>query len=296
MSFVFSRRSLLLSLCAVPLALHSAKSQADALNMRDSVHQRLAALEQQAHGRLGVALLHHPETVLAEYRADERFPLCSTFKLVLVGGILKRCMIDAGLLQRDICITPQDILSYAPITAPHVGKSMTVSALCAAALQYSDNTAANLLMKILSGPQGLTEFARELGDTTFRIDRWEPALNDCTPHDERDTTSPAAMGRSCCKLLFGNSLGKAQRDQLHAWLLGNTTGAERIRAGVPTSWRVGDKTGSGEYGTTNDVAVLWPPQQQPLILAVYFTQFKQQAVLRSEVLAAATKIVCAAYV
>lgn len=294
MSFSFSRRSLLLSLCAVPLALHNATSQADTLTT--TVHQRLAALEQQTQGRLGVALLQHPSTLLAAYRADERFPLCSTFKLVLVGGILKRSMTDAALLQREIRIRPQDITAHAPSTKPHVGKNMTVSALCAATLQYSDGTAANLLMKILGGPQGLTASARELGDTTFRIDRWEPALTACTPGDEQDTSSPAAMGRICWKLLMGNSLEKSQRDQLQTWLIGNTTGAERIRAGVPASWRVGDKTGSGDYGTTNDVAVLWPPQEQPLILAIYFTQPAKNAAYRPEVLAAATKILCEPYI
>jgi beta-lactamase class A len=148
---------------------------------------------------------------------------------------------------------------------------MTVAALCAATLQYSDNAAANLLLKVLGGPAAVTAFARSIGDATFRLDRWEPELNSALPGDPRDTSTPSAMARSLRALLVDDALPPAQRTQLRDWLLGNTTGDKRIRAGVPAGWRVADKTGTGARGTVNDIGALWPPERQPVLLALFYT-------------------------
>ncbi|RYY77709.1 MAG: class A beta-lactamase, partial [Comamonadaceae bacterium] len=187
-----------------------------------------------------------------------------------------------------------DLVSYSPVTQKHAGDGMTVAGLCAAALQYSDNTAGNLLIRLLGGIDAVTAYARGIGDSAFRLDRWETELNTAIPGDPRDTTTPAAMATSVQRLALGDALGAPQRAQFVAWLRGNTTGATRIRAGVPADWELGDKTGTGDYGTTNDVAVLWPPGRPPLVMAIYFAQPASDAAARNDVLASAARIVSGA--
>ncbi|HEY6772631.1 MAG TPA: class A beta-lactamase, partial [Oxalicibacterium sp.] len=179
----------------------------------------------------------------------------------------------------------------APITGKLVGKGMTVSELCAATLQYSDNAAVNLLMKELGGTAAVTAFARTVGDEIFRLDRWEPELNSAVPGDLRDTTTPAAMVQTLQKLMLGNALGSLQQEQLVFWMKKNRTGDARIRAGVPTDWIVADKTGTGSYGTTNDIGVLWPPGRAPIVVVLYFTQHEQAAKPRDDVIADATRTI-----
>ncbi|MFA9440691.1 class A beta-lactamase [Uliginosibacterium sp. sgz301328] len=279
------RRSILLAGMAAPLAMVSRTSLAA------SVESELAALESTSQGRLGVFALDTRRAHQIRHRADERFPLCSTFKVALAAGILHRSATEPGLLERLVRYTAADLVTYSPITEKRLAEGMSVGALCVAAMQYSDNAAANLLMKELGGPAGVTAFARAQGDTVFRIDRWEPELNTAVPGDARDTSSPAAMGMLLHRFALGTALPAAQRGQLIEWLRGNTTGAARIRAGVPKDWIVGDKTGSGDYGTTNDVGILWRPDGSAVVLAVYFTQPRKDAEARSDVVAAAARIV-----
>lgn len=234
-------------------------------------HSSLVALEKTSGARLGVWALDTGNRRIIRHRADERFPLCSTFKVMLVAAILKRHTKDASLLEKRIRYTRQNLVTYSPITEKHLDNGLTVSELCAAALQYSDNTAGNLLMRLLNGPSAVTAFARSIGNDPFQLDRWETRLNSALPGDRRDTATPASMGRSLRKLSLGDVLALPASQQLNAWMRGNTTGDKRIRAAVPATWQVGDKTGSGDYGTANDIAVLWPPDRSPIILAIYST-------------------------
>jgi beta-lactamase class A len=181
------------------------------------------------------------------------------------------------------------------ITSKHLADGMTVAELCEATLQYSDNPAANLLMKQIGGPAAVTAYARSIGDTEFRLERWETELNSAIPGDARDTTTPSAMARSLHKLVLGDALPAAQRKQLKDWMLGNTTGATRIRAGVPAAWPVADKTGAGDYGTVNDIAVIWPPGKAPIVLAVYLTQPGKDDKIRPEFHGEVAKIVIDAF-
>lgn len=252
--------------------------------------QRLAALEKSAEGRLGVFGWNVTTGTSLEYRADERFPLCSTFKVLLAGALLNADARSEGVLNKRLPINEQELVTYSPITGKHVGQSLSVAELCQAALQYSDNTAANLLIDDAGGTRAVTAYARAIGDSTFRIDRRETALNEATPGDPRDTSTPQAMGRSLHALLLGSALPPKQRSLLKEWMLGNTTGGKRIRAMVPAGWQVADKTGSGNYGTTNDVAVLWSDKGAPICLTVYFTQPAQDAKWRDDVIRAATQI------
>ena len=285
------RRSLLLAGITLPLVNFALPSWAAGVS--GSLDKQLAELEQSANGRLGIAMINTANGSKILYRGAQRFPFCSTFKFMLVAAVLGQSQSQPNLLNKHINYHESDLLSYAPITRKNLAHGMTVSELCAATIQYSDNTAANLLIKQLGGLAAVNQFARSIGDQMFRLDRWEPDLNTALPNDPRDTTTPAAMAASMNKLVLGDALLPAQRSQLATWLKGNTTGDATIRAGAPADWMVGDKTGSGDYGTTNDVAVLWPAKGAPLVLVIYFTQLKKEAEPRRDVLAAATKIVLA---
>jgi beta-lactamase class A len=247
----------------------------------------LAKIEAENGGRLGVAALDMQSGARCGHRADERFPMCSTFKLLASGAILAR--VDAGKerLDRRIQFQASDLVANSPITKDRAGgEGMTLAQLCEAAMTVSDNTAANMLLTVLAGPVGLTAYARSLGDAVTRLDRIEPQLNEAIPGDPRDTTSPAAMLSDLQELIFGSALSAAGKDQLGRWLLANKTGDARLRARLPSGWRVGDKTGSGERGTTNDVGIIFPPGRMPILIAVYLTETSLADAERNAILAA----------
>ncbi|MBC8950769.1 class A beta-lactamase [Xenorhabdus sp. TS4] len=256
------------------------------------IHQ-LSILEKNANGRLGVVLIDISDHSTITYRANERFPLCSTSKLMAVSAILKKGETNIHLLNQPVHYQRSDLVEYSPITEKHLKEGMTLGELSAATLQYSDNTAMNLLLNQLNGPNEVTHFARTIGDNSFRLDRYEPELNTAIPGDERDTSTPQAMAKSLYNLVLGDTLATIQREQLAEWIKGNTTGGASIRAGVPKDWIVGDKTGRCDYGTTNDIAVIWPVSNRaPLVLVTYFTQpDNKKASARPDVLAAAARIV-----
>lgn len=259
-----------------------------------SPQQQLAALEQAAGGRLGISAVNARTGATVAHRADERFPMCSTFKAMLAAAILARQAGDATLLAQRISYQKSELVTYSPITEKHLADGMTVAELCAATVQYSDNSAANFLMKLLGGPQAVTAFARSIGNDVFQLERWETELNSAIPGEVRDTTSPAAMRHSLQQLLLGNSLPSPQRQQLESWMRGNTTGDQRIRAGLPAGWSAADKTGSGAYGTVNDIGVAWSPDGTPLVIAVYYTREVKNAPTNQDIITAATRIVTAA--
>jgi beta-lactamase class A len=218
-------------------------------------------------GRLGIAVLDAASGELAGQRLDERFPMCSTFKSLAAALVLAR--VDAGeeRLDRRIVVSAADLLEWAPLTRKRVGGAgMTVAELCEAAITVSDNTAASA-----GGPAGVTAFVRRLGDDVTRLDRTEPTLNESAPGDPRDTSTPRAMAHTLRRLMLGDALSDKGRAQLVQWMSANTTGGQRLRAGVPFDWRVADKTGTGRLGSTNDVGVLWPPRSAPLVVVAYLT-------------------------
>lgn len=258
------------------------------------IRQKLAELEKQSGGRLGVMAIDNAggaTSARVGYRETERFPFCSTFKLVLVGAVLTRSLEDSTLLQRRVRYGAADLVAYSPVTEKAIGAGMSVSGLCAAALQYSDNTAGNLLIRELGGIKMINDYARKIGDQSFRLDRMETELNSAVPGDERDTSTPLAMAQTLQGLVLGEFLPELQRRMLVDWMRGNTTGGTRIRSAMPRDWMIGDKTGGGDYGTTNDVAVIWPGNDSPVALAIYFTQTAKDAPMRNDVVAAAARIV-----
>ncbi|MFZ6861012.1 class A beta-lactamase [Undibacterium sp. Ji67W] len=251
----------------------------------------LAQLEKSLGGVLGVFAFNSANSTQLASQADVRFPVCSTFKVILASAILSLSSRMTDLLQQRIFYKKSELVNYSPVSEKHISDGMTVAELCAAAIQFSDNSSANLLMKILGGPSAVTAFARSIGDKEFRLDRWETELNTALPGDLRDTSTPRAMGNSLQRLLLGDALSVGQRKQLKGWLMGNTTGATRIRAGIPADWQVGDKTGTGDFGTAHDLGVIWPPGREPVVLAIYTRLHEKDAKARSDVIASAAQII-----
>jgi beta-lactamase class A len=252
---------------------------------------RIAAIEARTSSRIGVATLDTGSGKHLDYRSGERFPMCSTFKFLAAAAVLKRVDDGQDKLDRFVTYGAKDILEYAPVTKAHLKDGgMTLGALCAAAIEQSDNTAGNLLLDTIGGPVGLTNFVRTIGDEMTRLDRKEPELNSAISGDERDTTTPAAMCSDLQRLLLGNILSEASRHQLEDWLRHNETGALMIRAGVPKTWSVGDKTGRGANGATNDIAIIRPPGRAPILVAVYSIGSTSSADDRAATVAEAARV------
>ncbi len=258
----------------------------------ESVTAAFAELEKTLGGRIGVVAIDTGSGKQIAHRADQRFPMCSSFKMVLAAALLSKGAAAPALMQKQIPVTQADMLHHAPISSKHVGGTMSVEAMCEAVVRYSDNPAANLLLNEIKGPAGLTAYARSIGDKEFRSDRLELALNSAVPGDPRDTTTPAAMAGTVRALVLGNALPPAQQQQLKDWMLRNTTGDTKIRAGVPALWQVAEKTGScGSYGAAIDIGVLYPPGRAPIVLAVFTHRFKQNDAGSSETIAAVAKLI-----
>ena len=242
-------------------------------------------LERRHGGRLGVGILNTHTGTRLYYRAQERFALCSTYKLLAVSLVLNRVDGKQEYLDRRILFSRDRLTPHSPVTEKYVNNGLTLAEICEAALTVSDNTAANLILESFGGPPAITAYARSLGDTFTRLDRTEPDLNEAAPGDLRDTTTPRAMLQDLETIVMGDALSEASRRQLITWLVANKTGDRRLRAGLPEGWRAGDKTGSGSNGVSNDVAVAWPPERRPLIITTYFTESKASDEQRDLVLA-----------
>ena len=280
----------LAALSALSVMTHAPRASANG-DMPERLTEAFARIEETSGGRLGVALFDTETGMQTGHRAEERFPMCSTSKLLSVAAILKR--IDTGKLAWDkhIRITVSDLVTYSPVTELHVDDGMSVLELCEAALTVSDNTAANLLIAELGGPAAVTTFARSLGDLTTRLDRVEPELNEAEPGDPRDTTSPLAIASNLRAITRADILNDISAGRLVSWLLANKTGDARLRAGLPANWRVGDKTGTGGNGTTNDVGIFWPPGRNAIYLSAYLTETSASAREREATLAAVARAV-----
>ncbi|WP_330328800.1 class A beta-lactamase [Streptomyces sp. NBC_00536] len=259
---------------------------------------RLAALERRHSARLGIYARDTATGRTVRYRATEGFPVCSVFKTVAVAAVLRDLDRDGEFLAHRVRYTAKDVTDsgYAPVTGrpENLAGGMTVEELCAAAIGQSDNAAANLLLRALGGPTAVTRFCRSVGDGTTRLDRWEPALNSAEPGRTTDTTSPLAIGRTYAHLTLAAALAPEDRERLTGWLLANTTGGEKLRAGLPADWTVAEKTGSGGYGTSHDVGIAWPPGRPPVVMAVLTTKHEPAAPGDSPLIARAAALLATA--
>ena len=289
---MISRRSILLGAGATAMAcicLRGKRAAAKA-GVAD-LEKRFASIEAKTGGRLGVAMHDTGSGLKAARRGDEGFPMCSTFNLLAVAAVLNRVDKGEETLSREIPVPKDAILEHAPVTEKHVGGVISLSDLCAAAMVWSDNTAANLILESLGGPKAATDFVRSLGDDVTRIDRMEPDANAFGPGEVKDTTTPNAMLGNLNTLFLGEALSPLSRDRLTEWFVASETGKDRLRAGLPETWRVGDRSGTGPHGTSNDVAVAWPATGDHILIAAYLTGAKGDAEARDAALADVGKAV-----
>lgn len=272
----FNRRAFLIGSGLFVPAMAFSPGQAFAAS--DDADARLQALEKQTGGRLGVSVLDVAMNISFGRRQDERFAMCSTFKMLAAAAILAKVDNGEERLDRKISYSKADLVDYSPMTQNHTEDGgMTVAELCEASVTLSDNTAANLLLSSLDGPEGLTRWLRGIDDEITRLDRIEPGLNEVKKDDPRDTTTPQAMLTTMGKLLLDDALSETSRDQLTEWLVDNKTGDKRLRAGLPKGWTVGDKTGTNATGALGDIAIVWPSPNRPILITACIAEATKPA-------------------
>jgi beta-lactamase class A len=248
-----------------------------------------AALERRFDARLGVSAIDTGSGREVVYRADERFGFASTYKALAAAALLRTP--PAGGLDQRVHYSAADLVEYSPITERHVDTGMTLREVADAAIRYSDNTAGNLLLDALGGPDALDASLRRIGDTVTDSERYETELNVITPGQTRDTSTPRALARDLRAYAVGSALAPDARAQLTRWLVGNTTGDALIRAAVPSGWTVGDKTGAADHATRNDIAVVWPPGRRPIVIAVLSDRVSATAKYDDALVAEAARVV-----
>lgn len=239
----------------------------------DNLLTEVDRIERQLDARVGFAAYDLETGQRWEYNADQLFAMSSTFKTLACAVLLQR--VDEGneQLERRVKVSASDIVTYSPVTEAYAdNREISLFELCEATMTTSDNTAANLILQAIGGPQAVTEFVRELGDSVTRLDRWETELNEAAPHDERDTSTPNAMVSNLEKLVVGNALSSQSKNQLREWLVNNEVADGLFRSQMPDEWVIGDRTGAGGFGSRSITAVIWPPEREPTIVAFYITE------------------------
>ena len=281
-------RALLAFVTILALTGCSGPESASSAGTRDA-REEFSRLERDFDARLGVYAVDTATGREVAYRADERFAHASTFKALAAGELLRRNSLEE--LDRTITYSRDDLVTYSPITEKHVDSGMPLREVIAAALRHSDNTAGNLLLRELGGPAGFTAALRRIGDTTTRADRFETELNETAPGDPRDTSTPRALATSLRAYAVDDVLPADKRAVLNEMLRTNTTGDALIRASAPAGWQVGDKTGAASHGTRNDIAVVWPPERAPIVLAVLSDREAEDADYEDALIARAAAVV-----
>jgi len=291
---MIDRRNFILAGAVFAAACGTAKGEAPS---RAPVRIDFAPLQARLGqgGRLGVAALDVASNRRLGHDENSRYAMCSTFKLSLAAAILARVDRGALSLAQQVPFGPADLLEYAPVVRANIALGrLPVETLCAAAVEVSDNSAANLLLGLIGGPAGLTAFIRGAGDRVTRCDRTEPALNSNLPGDPRDTTTPRAMAGLMRRMLLGGLLTPESRTRLIGWMEAATTARDRLRAGLPAGWRAGDKSGTGS-DENNDLAIAWPPGRGPILIASFTSGPRETMGVRGEVHAAVARLVAAAF-
>ncbi len=251
----------------------------------DKLVDTMKTIELRLGARIGFAMRDYANGRTWKYKANQRFPISSTFKPFLCGAVLKNMEQGQERLDHMISIRRDDLVTWSPVTKKHVGASLTVRKLCHAAITMSDNSAANLLLRRIGGPEGFNRFMRLLGDATTRLDRWETKLNEGATNDPRDTTTPDAILKSLYTLIYGNLLPKNRRKQLIAWLKDDQVADALFRASPPSGWEIGDKSGAGGHGSRSIIAIIWPPKDGPVLAALYLTETKADIHIRNKAVA-----------
>ena len=254
-----------------------------------ATHKEFSQLEKKFDARVGVYAIDTGTNQTISYRSNERFAFASTYKVLAAGVLLQQNSIDT--LNEVITFTKEDLVDYSPVTEKHVDTGMTLGEIAEAAVRYSDNTAGNILFHKIGGPKGYEKALRKMGDRVTMSDRFETELNEAIPGDIRDTSTAKAIARNLKDFTVGNALPHQKRNILTDWMKGNATGDKLIRAGVPTDWVVADKSGAGSYGTRNDIAIVWPPNRSPIIIAILSSKDEKEATYDNQLIKEAAEVV-----
>ncbi len=254
-----------------------------------ATYQEFAQLEKKFDARLGVYAIDTGTNRTIAYRPNERFAFASTYKALAAGVLLQQNSIDK--LNEVITYTKADLVEYSPVTEKHVDTGMTLGEIAEAAVRSSDNTAGNILFHKIGRPEGYEKALRQIGDRVTMSDRLETELNEAIPGDIRDTSTAKAIATNLKAFTVGNALPDHKRKVLTEWMKGNATGDKLIRAGVPTDWIVGDKSGAGSYGTRNDIAIVWPPNRAPIIIAILSSKDEKEDTYDNQLIAEAAEVI-----
>ena len=228
-------------------------------------------LENRHGGHIGIAVMHTSSQSLWDYRGHTRFPLMSTFKTLACAKLLADVDQKKQKMTTETMITRESLVTYSPVTESLTGQTITMEQACEATMSTSDNTAANLVLAGIGGPQQLTDFLRSTGDNITRLDRIEPELNDAHPGDNRDTTTPLAITKTLNQLILEDTLSDASRVKLQKWMMGNKVADNLLRSILPAQWSIADRSGAGDHGSRGITAIIWSSQQQPVIVSIYMT-------------------------
>ncbi|OFD79686.1 class A beta-lactamase [Bacillus mycoides] len=254
-----------------------------------ATYKEFSQLEKKFDARLGVYAIDTGTNRTISYRPNERFAFASTYKALAAGVLLQQNSTEK--LKEVITYTKDDLVEYSPVTEKHVDTGMTLGEIAEAAVRSSDNTAGNILFNKIGGPKGYEKALRQMGDRITMADRFETELNEAIPGDIRDTSTAKAIATNLKALTAGNALPTDKRKILTEWMKGNATGDKLIRAGVPTDWEVGDKSGAGSYGTRNDIAIVWPPNRAPIIIAILSSKDEKEATYDNQLIAEAAEVI-----
>ncbi|AVR00327.1 class A beta-lactamase [Oceanobacillus iheyensis] len=279
----------ILTACADDNSTDSSPKEENENGQSAKLDEEFAALEDDFDAQLGVFALDTGSNQTIAYRAEERFAFSSTYKALAGAFVLKQNTLEE--LNEVMTYTEDDLVPYSPVTEKHVDTGMTLLDIGEAAVRTSDNTAGNLLFEALGGPAEFEEALREIGDDVSQSDRYETELNEFNPEDTRDTSTPKALATNLKKFVVGDLLPDEKRELFTDWLQGNATGDTLIRAGAPEGWVVGDKSGAGTYGTRNDIAVVWPPDREPIVIAIMSRHDTEDTDYDDALIAEAAKVV-----
>ncbi|WP_412675094.1 class A beta-lactamase Bla1 [Bacillus mobilis] len=254
-----------------------------------ATYKDFSQLEKKYDARLGVYAIDTGTNQTISYRPNERFAFASTYKALAAGVLLQKNSTEK--LNEVVTYTKEDLVEYSPVTEKYIDTGMTLGEIAEAAVRYSDNTAGNILFHKIGGPKGYEKALRQIGDRVTLSDRFETELNEAIPGDNRDTSTAKAIATNLKNFTIGNALPDHKRNILTEWMKGNATGDKLIRAGVPTDWIVGDKSGAGSYGTRNDIAIVWPPNRAPIIIAILSSKDEKEATYDNQLIAEATEVI-----
>ncbi|WP_429681832.1 class A beta-lactamase Bla1 [Bacillus paramobilis] len=272
-----------------PLQVEAKEKTEPVKRNNHATYKDFSQLEKKFDARLGVYAIDTGTNQTISYRPNERFAFASTYKALAAGVLLQKNSTEK--LNEVVTYTKEDLVDYSPVTEKHVGTGMTLGAIAEAAVRYSDNTAGNILFHKIGGPKGYEKALRQIGDRVTMSDRFETELNEAIPGDNRDTSTAKAMATNLKDFTVGNALPDDKRSILTDWMRGNATGDKLIRAGVPTDWIVGDKSGAGSYGTRNDIAIVWPPNRAPIIIAILSSKDEKEATYDNQLIAEASEVI-----